>query len=480
MKKVITPVLLSLAMWITANAETVLMENGTHTLSAGTSDEFYDAGGASNEYSNNESYTLTVLPATKGEYVKVSFTSIITENIYDILEVYDGTSTSDKLIASYAGTFSGTINIIATNEDGALTFCFNSDEGNKKAGWKATLSSGAHIQHTLSFNTEHGTAPAAKKVSDGGIIGELLHLTSNTLGYEHTGWRIGDKVISSASHYTYGKDTTATAIWEAGIAMQTKEISLKPDTCYAFYDSGMSAGNYTENEGHTLTVRAATGNHPVSVTISSFDVASDYDYLVIYDGTSTFSKEVAVYDNNFVDPKTITATNADGALTFYFESNDNSNASGWKGTLSSTTHYTISVNLDGGAYIGTDTIPTTYTTLSPTIKLPNTPSKNDYTFAGWQDGNGDAITEITQGSIGNISLTAQWTQDIETTIASAQATSPFTQKGDMLVFDKATHILIFNAAGQMIYTGTTSHYKLPNAGMYIVKIGKANFQVMNL
>ena len=60
------------------------------------------------------------------------------ENDYDILKVYDGSSTSATLIGEFTGTTSpGTI--VATNEEGALTFFFKSDFAANRSGWAATL-----------------------------------------------------------------------------------------------------------------------------------------------------------------------------------------------------------------------------------------------------------------------------------------------------------------------------------------------------
>ena len=120
-------------------ASTHLMQNGAiNTCLA----KFYDSGGPSGNYSNNENYTLTFLPANPGQMIEVIFESFNTEANYDYLYVYDGLDT-------YASEFSrspfhGTTipeNLTATNPDGAITFMFTSDESVNRPGWEAGVKS---------------------------------------------------------------------------------------------------------------------------------------------------------------------------------------------------------------------------------------------------------------------------------------------------------------------------------------------------
>lgn len=69
--------------------------------------------------------------------------------------------------------------------------------------------------------------------------------------------------------------------------------------------------------------------------------------------------------------------------------------------------YEITVNLNGGELKSGEDIPETYNVETATITLP-TPEKGTEEFLGWTDGNGETVTEIAQGSTGNIVLTAQW------------------------------------------------------------------------
>ena len=115
----------------------------TPSISA-CSEYFYDSGGNSGDYSNNEDYVETIYPATLGKRVSLTFTSFNIEDIsyqgtlYDYLDIYNGTSTSSPFIGEYYGTNSpGTV--IATNSSGAITLVFNADVSGVFSGWKATI-----------------------------------------------------------------------------------------------------------------------------------------------------------------------------------------------------------------------------------------------------------------------------------------------------------------------------------------------------
>ena len=81
---------------------------------------------------------MTFLPGSDNAVVQAVFSEFSTENNYDYLYIYDGTSTNAPQIGSYCGTNSpGTVT--ATNGEGALTFRFTSDNGMVDSGWVASI-----------------------------------------------------------------------------------------------------------------------------------------------------------------------------------------------------------------------------------------------------------------------------------------------------------------------------------------------------
>lgn len=139
--------------YISVNAE-YLMSNSSVSTCTGI---FYDSGGASGEYSNNEDFVMTFNPGTPGSKIKMNFIEFNVEYnsscIYDYLEIYDGPSTSSPLIGTYCGTDSpGAIE--ATGEEGALTFKFHSDYLVTKPGWMAEVEciGGGNITQNISLD----------------------------------------------------------------------------------------------------------------------------------------------------------------------------------------------------------------------------------------------------------------------------------------------------------------------------------------
>lgn len=108
-------------------------------------------------------------------------------------------------------------------------------------------------------------------------------------------------------------------------------------TCLAnFYDSGGPNGNYGSNENYTLTFLPASSGGKIKVDFSLFDVEANancsYDWLKIYDGDNTSAALLGTWCG-VNSPGSLTATNAGGALTFNFKSDNSVNKTGWKALI---------------------------------------------------------------------------------------------------------------------------------------------------
>jgi len=109
---------------------------------------FYDSGGDNANYSNNEDYLFTIFP---DENEKVAVIEFIDFNVeyesgcnYDYLEIFDGENLSAPLIGKWCGTTSPG-KVYATNESGALTVHFYSDNSEVGSGWKALISCDSNV-----------------------------------------------------------------------------------------------------------------------------------------------------------------------------------------------------------------------------------------------------------------------------------------------------------------------------------------------
>ena len=104
-------------------------------------------------------------------------------------------------------------------------------------------------------------------------------------------------------------------------------------TCNAlFYDDVGPNGNYHDRKEYTMTFMPATTGGILEAIFEEFTLESNYDFLYIYDGTSTSAPSLGTFTGNN-GPGTVTATNDEGALTFRFSSDYGVNEPGWKATV---------------------------------------------------------------------------------------------------------------------------------------------------
>ena len=115
------------------------MSNTTFSACNGV---FYDSGGPSGNYSNNEDIIMTIHAGSPGAKLRAIFTEFNVEPqqncSYDYLSIYNGPSIMDPLIGSFCGNQLPNT-VTSTSSVGSLTFLFHSDYHNNYAGWAATL-----------------------------------------------------------------------------------------------------------------------------------------------------------------------------------------------------------------------------------------------------------------------------------------------------------------------------------------------------
>ena len=171
------------------------------------------------------------------------------------------------------------------------------------------------------------------------------------------------------------------------ILMQNGSVT----TCSGiFYDSGGPNDNYGNNLNYTMTFYPGTEGAMVNVNFTKFNTESGYDYLYIYNGTSTSATQIGRYDGT-TSPGTVMATNEAGALTFKFTSDSGVNAAGWIAMVSCIyTDQPVNISVtanpsNGGTVSGGGEF-----TFGETCTVTATP-ENGYTFTGWTE-NGEVIS----------------------------------------------------------------------------------------
>ena len=81
-----------------------------------------------------------------------------------------------------------------------------------------------------------------------------------------------------------------------------------------------------------MTFMPESSEKTLEAIFEEFAVESGYDYLYIYNGSSTNAPQIGQYTGN-QSPGTVTASNTEGALTFRFTSDYAVNEPGWKAVV---------------------------------------------------------------------------------------------------------------------------------------------------
>jgi len=314
--------------------------SASHTLTA-VSDSFGCSG-----YGNGLSITWAITTVS-GSRIALEFTAFQTEYNYDIVKIYDGTSTSAPLLASYSGFslpaplqsssnhlyvkftsdsslsydgFSANYNTVSLPSIGACTASTSSTltgadgqfgcdgyGNNIDSSWLITADGDQRITLTFtSFDTE--LYYDYVKIFDG-------NNNHGTVLGSFSGTTIPGAVTSTANnlYVTFHSDSSVSSGFTGFQAAYTTYGSFQGSSCTA------SAHNSLTTSTGEFGCNGYGNNVDISWSISSFgniylyfprfDTETNFDFVSVYDGTSASAQRLGRYSGTHAGSVTSSGTN---------------------------------------------------------------------------------------------------------------------------------------------------------------------------
>src|SRR5690606_27930772 len=132
MKHIILTIITFLSC-LTGFSQDLIMQNGTFNQCSGV---FYDSGGDTGNYGNDETIVMTICPDAGGDFIQLTFTEFSTQFNLDYLTIYDGADTTAPIFGTYDGggvsNGPGVVMASQTNTSGCLTIEFVSDRSEER------------------------------------------------------------------------------------------------------------------------------------------------------------------------------------------------------------------------------------------------------------------------------------------------------------------------------------------------------------
>lgn len=155
----------------------------------------YDSGGPTGNYGNNENCAFQINPPCN-RAITIIFNSFNTENLLDVLRIYDGTSTAGTLILAASGT---AIPSPVTAYSGSVFIVFTTDISVTRTGFEMVWTTSLVTSAPSASFTISDTFPP--------LLGNV-RFTDNSAGYVSSrNWEFGDQTGSALPYpvHAYGK-----------------------------------------------------------------------------------------------------------------------------------------------------------------------------------------------------------------------------------------------------------------------------------
>ena len=308
----------------------------------------YDNGGKDKNYRDYSNDTL-VLEVPAGYRMRLTGT-MVAENRWDVLRVYDGENTEATQLFGASAFVSGAVTDIGdtvVSSGASMTITFNSDDGKNYDGYALKVT--VELAH---YAVIVKPAPGGEVyVMGGDTLGAgVLLFASGTGSNRLSGIQVTDKNGNPVKAPIYDFDRSTFTMPQGGVTViptftsdltaegglhldmvkDGYEIANIPEGVRSFklYDNGGANGNYENNSSDILTITAPEG-YRLNVTGSINVESGHYDSLYIFDGTSIGADTLFSGTCSGSSAYDIGSIRSKGrSLTFHFKSDGNGVRSG--------------------------------------------------------------------------------------------------------------------------------------------------------
>jgi len=404
--------------------------NVSCTIPPTCSSFFFDSGGSTGDYTNNELTTTTFYPDVAGTAITATFTAFDLESVWDYLTVYNGPNNTFPSLGTYTGT-----NIpgpfTSSDPSGALTFVFDSDGSGIRSGWEASLSCAPYVPPTPAGcgDTFYDSGGVGGDYTSNenqtttffpDVAGEAVTVTFTLVDLESccdtltvyngpdASYPVLGTVNNAPSSFTSSDSSGALTFvfnsdfsfqYDGWVANITCAPYVPPVICGSnFYDSGGAGGDYSSDEFTTTTLYPDNVGDIIIVTFTAFDLETCCDELLVYDGPDATYPLIGTYAGTAI-PGPFTSTDPSGALTFVFDSDGSVEYDGWAADVTCYDPCNLII-IDAIVPTGADACSLEYTELTANATIPTTPTtvffesfNNAGLPTGWAVNNGAASAQ---------------------------------------------------------------------------------------
>ena len=303
-----------------------------------------------------------------GYIVQLRFNTFYTENGYDYVTVYDGPDATYAQLGAYSGAFrpppltstSNYLYVVLTSDasinrsgfsasyssifvGNSGSNCFSNNNYNLTASsgnlgcngyanniavsWSITVASGSLVGlEFITFQTESnydfvkvydgsGTSSPLLASLSGSSLPSPLRSTSNRLYVRFT---------SDASVTFDGFTANYNTIASSSIA----RCSTSTTTSLSQPEGQFGCNGYDNNVDSSWAISTASGTR-ITLTFSTLDTESYYDYVKIYDGTNNHAQLIGTYSGTTLPSAPIQSTSNNVYVTFHSDSSVSSSYTGF-------------------------------------------------------------------------------------------------------------------------------------------------------